>query len=135
MSRQRAQSIVEFGLIAPLFFLLVLGITDIGRATWAYNTVAFLAREDARRAEMVSDIAGFSRDRCQALLAPTCYVVVSPAAPPSLSANEARISIARATCSAVTVTYAFQPVTMMIANLIGTGILEITATSQFGVCQ
>ena len=47
-SRRRGQSLVEFALVAPIFFLVIFGIIDVGR--YVYVTTAFnqAAREGAR---------------------------------------------------------------------------------------
>jgi Flp pilus assembly protein TadG len=42
---ERATSAVEFALIAPILFLLLIGIIDLGRAVNAYVTVSNAARE------------------------------------------------------------------------------------------
>jgi len=41
--RQRCdgQATVEFALLAPLFFLLVIGIVDFGRAVYFYNCLLY----------------------------------------------------------------------------------------------
>jgi len=44
----KAQSLVEFALILPLFMLLVLGIFDFGRAIYASSALHNAAREGAR---------------------------------------------------------------------------------------
>lgn len=44
----RGQSLVEFALIVPVFVLLLVGLFDVGRAVYAYNTVNNAAREGAR---------------------------------------------------------------------------------------
>ena len=44
----RGQSLVEFGLILPVFLLIVFGIIDFGRAVFAYSTLNSAAREAAR---------------------------------------------------------------------------------------
>ena len=44
------QSLVEFALVAPLFFLLVFGITDFGRLFFAQETLQFALREAGRYA-------------------------------------------------------------------------------------
>lgn len=44
----RAQAILEFALVIPLFLLLVVGIFDVSRAFVAYTIVASCAREAAR---------------------------------------------------------------------------------------
>lgn len=47
---QRGSTLLEFGLILPVFLLLTVGIVDLGRGIWAYNTLAHAAREGARYA-------------------------------------------------------------------------------------
>ena len=47
---QRGASLVEFALVAVLFFLLIFGIVEFGRAVWAYGVVAHSAREGVRYA-------------------------------------------------------------------------------------
>jgi Flp pilus assembly protein TadG len=44
----RGQSLVEFGLVLPIFLLIVFGIIDFGRAVFAYSTLNNAAREAAR---------------------------------------------------------------------------------------
>src|ERR1700722_20631179 len=44
------QSLVEFALVAPLFFLLVFGITDFGRLFFTQETLQFAIREAGRYA-------------------------------------------------------------------------------------
>lgn len=46
----RGQSLVEFGLILLPFLMVFIGLFDVGRAIYAYNTVANAAREAARYA-------------------------------------------------------------------------------------
>ncbi len=47
---RRGQSLVEFALVAPLFFLLVFGITDFGRLFFTQETLQFALREAGRYA-------------------------------------------------------------------------------------
>ena len=47
---ERGQSLVEFALILPLFVVVLLGIFDVGRAIYAYNTINNAARQAARLA-------------------------------------------------------------------------------------
>ena len=47
-SRQRAQSLVEFAFMLPLFLILVFGIIDFGMGLRAYISVAQATREGAR---------------------------------------------------------------------------------------
>jgi hypothetical protein len=48
--RVRGQSMVEFAVLAPIFFMLLLGTIDLGRAVYIYNTISDAAREGARAA-------------------------------------------------------------------------------------
>ncbi len=51
--RGLGQATVEFALVAILFFLLMLGIVDFGRAIWEYNTLSNATREGARFASVL----------------------------------------------------------------------------------
>jgi len=46
----RGQALVEFALVIPLFLLMLVGIFDLGRAVFSYNTLTNAAREGARLA-------------------------------------------------------------------------------------
>ena len=51
VTRRRAaggQSLVEFALVFPIIILLVMAFAEIGRAVFAYNTIANAARQGAR---------------------------------------------------------------------------------------
>ncbi|MGH2445250.1 MAG: TadE family protein, partial [Candidatus Limnocylindria bacterium] len=50
VERGRGQSMVEFALILPIFILVLVGLFDVGRAVYAYNTVNNAAREAGRLA-------------------------------------------------------------------------------------
>jgi len=44
----RGQSLVEFALVFPLFFFMVTGLLDLGRAVFAYTTMNTAVREGTR---------------------------------------------------------------------------------------
>lgn len=46
--RAGGQSLVEFALVIPIIVLLVVGFVEVGRAVFAYNTIANAARQGAR---------------------------------------------------------------------------------------
>ncbi len=50
LRRHSGQSMVEFAVLAPIFFLLLLGTIDLGRAVYIYNSISDAAREGARAA-------------------------------------------------------------------------------------
>jgi Flp pilus assembly protein TadG len=52
MKRQRAQALVEFGLISFVLFLMFFIILDGGRAVYSWQTVSEAAREGAHTAEL-----------------------------------------------------------------------------------
>ncbi len=48
--REGGESLVEFSLVSIVFFLLIFGMIDVGRAVWNYNTLAQATREGTRYA-------------------------------------------------------------------------------------
>lgn len=46
--RSHGQSLAEFALVLPVILLLFMGIVDLGRAVFAYNTLSNAARDGAR---------------------------------------------------------------------------------------
>jgi hypothetical protein len=134
MKRQRAQSAVELALIAIPLFLLIFTIVDFGRAIWAYNSIAQVARQGARYAELagpaISDDA-ITTYIASAYCKPLTLRCTSTSAPPQ---NEAGITVNRGVCGSVDVVYSFHPVSLMIANLFPEGNLTLPASAQiFGV--
>lgn len=55
VDRRRGQSMVEFALMAPLLFLLLLGMVDFGRALFYANELTNAARDGARVAILQSN--------------------------------------------------------------------------------
>ena len=45
---EKGQTLVEFALILPIFILLLVGILDLGRAVYSYNTISNASREAVR---------------------------------------------------------------------------------------
>lgn len=98
---------VEFALIVPLFILLVMGLFDVGRAVYAYNTAANAARAAARVAIVDQDplaIRAEARDHT-----------------PGLGLSDADITLGA--CStwgcpySVTVRVPYSPVTPIVASV------------------
>jgi Flp pilus assembly protein TadG len=59
---RRGQSMVEFAVVAPLFFLLVFGITDFGLLFFKQETLQYAIREAGRYAVTGQNISGESRE-------------------------------------------------------------------------
>jgi Flp pilus assembly protein TadG len=53
--RSRGQSLVEFAIILPAITLVVLGLFDLGRAVFTYNTLSQAARQANRTAIVDQD--------------------------------------------------------------------------------
>lgn len=56
----KGQALVEVALVAPLFFLILFGIIDLGRVIWANDAVANAAREGARYASVHGGTVGLT---------------------------------------------------------------------------
>ena len=54
-TRSRGQSLVEFTIILPVIVLVVLGLFDLGRGVFAYNSLAQAARQASRMAMVDQD--------------------------------------------------------------------------------
>lgn len=49
-SAERGQALVEFSLVVLVFMIIVLGMVEVGRAVWNYNTLSNAVREGTRYA-------------------------------------------------------------------------------------
>src|SRR5690348_6010836 len=58
LTSQRAQGMVEFALLAPVFFLVLLGVVDLGRAGFFFVVGSGLARDGARQSAVYSNGQG-----------------------------------------------------------------------------
>jgi Flp pilus assembly protein TadG len=62
---QRAQTLIEFAFVLPIFLIMLVGIFEFGRALVEYNSLSNGAREGARAAivpsKSVSDITAAAR--------------------------------------------------------------------------
>lgn len=76
---ERGQGLVEFAVVLPIIIVTVFGILDLGRAVFAYNTLAQAARQASRVAIVNQDVA----DIRQAAIA----------AAPSLGLTAANVSV------------------------------------------
>jgi Flp pilus assembly protein TadG len=145
MKRQRAQNLVEFAVVAPIFFAMVFGFIDLGRGVWNYNTLASLTRDGARYAEVpassrtTSNITSHVCSRVQSmLLASEANCVPAAISPTDPDANKAYVTVTRGICgdfanpAIVTVTYGFQP---LLAGVWGgnSAVLRLQNTSQMYV--
>ena len=67
-TRRRGTSAVEFAVIAPLFFLLILGMIEFGRMIMVQQVITNAAREGARVAVLDSATTASVRDKVETYL-------------------------------------------------------------------
>lgn len=149
--RSHGQSLVEFSLVFPIIVLLVVGFAEIGRAVFAYNTIANAARQGARVATVnqIADVTECDESRpvedpyephwsvrgcaitaASTLGITTANVNVSYAPPPDTSLT-CSPTLHVGCIASVTVTYHFSVSTPFVNMLIGP--FTMSQTSQMPV--
>ena len=129
MNRKRrdgGQALVEFALIFPIFMLVLLGIFDIGRAVFAYNTITNSAREGARLAIVNQDSTSITsrvEGQSPAAAPTTCVVFLKSGRTTSdcatTPAADKCAAIAVGCVASVEVRSLFQAITPIIGNIMG----------------
>jgi len=135
----RGQTLVEFALILPIFLLLLVGIFDLGRAIYAYNTVNNAAREGGRLAivdQTESDIQARAAQHAASLQVADADVYVdyrAQATPETEGSCLAEVGTdAVVGCIAVVkVPYTYNAATPLIGNLVGQ--ILVTGETRFRV--
>lgn len=128
--RSRGQSLVEFALIAPIFFLIIFGILEGGRLVWTYHTLNNATREGLRYAMVRGDQSTLSdapitqstvrdivEDRGTGLQ--SANLTVRLLTPDGNMEPKSRVR--------VEADYAYQPI---VGLIFGSGTITITSTSQ-----
>ena len=152
--RRGGQSLVEFAMVIPVFFLLLLGILDFGRIGLYFVAASDLARSGARYAADYDTGRGFTDAQVVAyvkqqadslgmanLTQQTSCPTPQPPDPITSSSNacykpavgSTYIFIDRTTSSAyvtVSIVYRFEPTTPMVRAFFQTYYLEASATMQ-----
>ena len=125
---RRGTAFVEFGLLAPIFFLVIVGIVDFGRMGWLSNSVEHAATEGARyaavrgvgkptvaTAQQIEDFA-----RAQVTLIPTSDMTVSVSWNPANDNNPG---------SAVTVRVTYDNFEYLLVGFLGFDPVDLQGTS------
>jgi Flp pilus assembly protein TadG len=81
--RSRGQTLVEFALVLPVFFLLLFGLIDMGRFVYMNSTLSQAAREAARLGAVEASWVGQSANYAK------CNQVGGPVCPANLAALRA----------------------------------------------
>lgn len=146
------QTLVEFALVFPLIVFFLFGITDLGRAVYAYNTIANAARQGARVAAVnqvvttnttcvenmpVEDPSNpnWSIKACAASSAISLGIAASSVAvtysPPPNTSISCSPTLDVGCIASVTVSYAWTPLTPLIGTLVGP--INMSSTSQIPI--
>jgi Flp pilus assembly protein TadG len=133
-SADRGQTLVEFALIIPVFILMLMGIFDLGRAVYGFNTVNNAAREGARLGivdQNLADIKTKAADHAVNLGLSTSNVTVDFRDKDSANTANSCSTLAIGCLTTVQVTYTYQAITPLVGNLVGT--INIVGKSQFPI--
>jgi Flp pilus assembly protein TadG len=110
--------VVEFAIVVSVLMLLILSMLDMGRAVYAYSTVANAAREGARYGTISpSDSAGITA-RAQA-----AAVALDPS---QLTVN---VDWPTSDTVRVQVSYNFQLLTPLVSDAAGMGAISLASTA------
>jgi Flp pilus assembly protein TadG len=128
----RGQSLVEFALILPIFILVLVGLFDLGRAVFAYNTISNASRESVRVSivnQTVADVQAEALKQAVSLGLVPADVTITYVGADGTGTCSAPYSIG---CLAtVTVQYAYSAATPVIGQIIGP--FTMSATTQMPV--
>lgn len=145
------QSLLEFALVFPIIILLVMAFAEIGRAVYAYNTIANAARQGARVAAVnqLADVTECDESRpiedpyephwsyrgCAIVAAKTLGITTSDIsvayAPPPGTTLDCDPTLHIGCLAAVTITYDFTLSTPFVSILIGP--FTISQTSEMPI--
>jgi Flp pilus assembly protein TadG len=140
LRRHSGQSMVEFAVLAPVFFLLLLGTIDLGRAVYIYNSLSDAAREGTRaaipfdsplptNATVLSAVksklgGGFTLATDPCLASPPCATATTPSQPNSgYIWYSSGIGVTGRNRVTVKVSYLFQPWIPVVRDAAGNGVV------------
>jgi Flp pilus assembly protein TadG len=133
------QALLEFALAIPVFLLLLIGLFDLGRAVFAYNTLTNAAREGARLAIVNQDVATIvERAKSQTAIVelddPSVTVAFYQKATDGTPDTARPCDLVAVGCLAVVSFEAtYQPITPIVSNIIfGSGV-TFTAKSVLSI--
>jgi Flp pilus assembly protein TadG len=125
----RGQALVEFALILPIFVLVLVGIFDLGRAVYSFNTISNASRQAVRLGIVDQNVTNIKADAVKAsvsLGAVPADVDVSFKTPDLSAVCTAPVGVGCVVV--VTVHYHFHAATPLIGNLVGT--INMTSTTR-----
>jgi Flp pilus assembly protein TadG len=128
--RFRGQSLVEFALVGPIFFLMLLGTIEMGRLMWVNHELSNGTREGARWATVRGERSG--ENIHAGLVRAVILDRTSALNDASLTVNLTWSDPARSPGSTVTVatTYVYEP---LIGGFLGIGNITMNRQSEMTV--
>ena len=116
---ERASAALEFGIVAPVLMLLMLGVVEFGRLHWVRNSMEYAAEQTARwaivnTAATDAQIKAHAEEQFDGISAGTAVVAIDRDTSNGLS------------FVTVTVTYDFQ----FLADIIGLGTLPLRSETR-----
>jgi Flp pilus assembly protein TadG len=130
MVRRRAQSMVEFALLVPVFVLLVFGMVDLGVAVFSYGTLTHGTQTAAAYASLHCSYTGTSYTAAQ--LGQQVITAGTLLQAPNLTVTATAASACTTPGMPITVTstYLYHPLTPMLQAFMPAGGLPLQTTAQ-----
>ncbi len=127
---RRGQSLVEFALVLPIFFLLLFGVLDLGRGVLAFNSVSNAAREGVRTAIVDQTVSAIKARAARtstgaALSAGDIRIAFRRSDDPTNISNVCN-PVREGCVAVVTVQTLFQAATPLIGNIVGPVCIQST---------
>ena len=117
---ERGQSLVESALILPIFILVLVGLFDVGRAVYAYNTISNASREAVRVAivnQTAADVQSEAIKQAVSLGIAAGDVTITYLDPSGVGTCSGNID--PGCLASVTVQYSYSAATPVIGQIIG----------------
>ncbi len=129
----RGQALVEFSMVVLLLILIIVGVSDLGRAVFYSNSLSAAAREAARQAMICGSGPGVTDCTAQDL-ATKNYIVGVAAGVPLTTSNITISPSSRSFGTVVTVAISvdYTPITPLLTSIVG-GPITLRAQSQMMV--
>ena len=118
-----SQALLEFALVAPLFFLLLLAVFDVGRGAYASIVLANATREGSRYAATHQAQANWQATTAETVRSLSAGLVVQ-----QIVVQTSTQSVGGITYVTVQTSYPFQAIVPGVSALLGSSTVQSSAT-------
>lgn len=125
--RPRGQAVTEFALVIPILLVLFIGLFDLGRLVYGYNTIANAARIGARVAVVNQHVATIQQTAAGFAIALDVPASCSGSGGPGVCVAPATPCGVASCMESVTVTFRFTPITPLVSDVVGPVVLSSTS--------